>query len=111
RRDYRDRSIEHRPADPHGCPRTVRRLSSTNDHGPAPHGVDWAESTSHGDGMRINECPLCRSPATQAYHSTYLGHPIEYATSWITKTRHYHSNAWSSDTLKGIKEIIRRNEQ
>jgi len=59
----------------------------------------------------INDCALCKSHATQEYHSTYFGHPIEFATSWITTSRHYHSNAWASDTLAGIKEIIRNFEK
>lgn len=54
----------------------------------------------------INECALCRSHATQEYHSTYKGHPIEFGTSWITGTRCYHSNNWQASTLAGIKRII-----
>lgn len=57
--------------------------------------------------MYMHECSLCGSHATQEYHSTYFGHPVNFATSWITKTRHYHSNTWSADTLAGIKKIIR----
>lgn len=58
----------------------------------------------------MHECALCKSHATQVYHSTYLGHPIEYGENWITGSRCYHSNAWSAPTLAKIKEIIRQYE-
>lgn len=58
----------------------------------------------------IHECSLCGSHADQVYHSTYLGHPIEYGESWITGKRHYHSNSWASGTLAGIKARIREAE-
>ncbi len=57
--------------------------------------------------MHIDACALCGSHATQEYHSTYLGHPIAFATSWITGRRHYHSNEMASDTLAGIRSRIR----
>lgn len=56
--------------------------------------------------MFIHECALCKSHATQEYHSTYKGHPIEFGTSWITKSRCYHSNALQADTLAGIRAKI-----
>lgn len=58
---------------------------------------------------RINECAICKSHSTHEYHSTYKGHPIEFGTSWITKTRCYHSNEWQANTLAGIKAIITKN--
>jgi hypothetical protein len=54
----------------------------------------------------INTCAICKSHSTHEYHSTYKGHPIEFGTSWITKSRCYHSNGWQSDTLAGIRRII-----
>lgn len=59
---------------------------------------------------RINDCALCKSHATQEYHSTYKGHPIEFGTSWITKSRCYHSNEWQADTLAGIRAKISAHE-
>ena len=58
----------------------------------------------------IQICELCKSDAIHEYHSTYKGHPIEVGVSLITKRRHYHSNQWESDTLKGIRERIALHE-
>ena len=60
---------------------------------------------------RINDCALCKSHATQEYHSTYKGHPIEFGTSWITKERCYHSNEMQASTLTGIRLQITKLEQ
>jgi hypothetical protein len=54
----------------------------------------------------IHECALCRSHATTEYHSTYKGHPIEVGTSWITRSKCYHSNNWQAPTLAAIRRRI-----
>jgi hypothetical protein len=54
----------------------------------------------------IHECALCRSHATVEYHSTYKGHPIEVGTSWITRSKCYHSDSLGAATLAGIKRRI-----
>jgi hypothetical protein len=59
----------------------------------------------------IHECALCKSHATIEYHSTYKGHPIEVGTSWITRSKCYHSNSWQAPTLAAIKRRISEREE
>jgi hypothetical protein len=59
----------------------------------------------------IHECALCKSHATVEYHSTYKGHPIEVGTSWITRSKCYHSNNWQALTLAAIRRRISEHEE
>lgn len=55
-------------------------------------------------------CALCHSHATVDYHSTYRGHNIAVAYSWVTGTKHYHSDIAQGDTLVEIRGKIKEHD-
>ena len=60
--------------------------------------------------MYIHESAIYRSHATDSHHSTYLGHPVVKAVSWVTKSTRWFSNDLDADTLHGLRNAIRRVE-
>lgn len=60
--------------------------------------------------MHLHQSAVYASHASHEYHSTYLGHPIVKATSWITRSRHWFSNEIDADTLADLKARIRQVE-